>query len=116
MDVLVEWCRDWGVKINVQKSGIIHVREKAICCEWRRKSLCINVQVPIGCVVDEHLTLSEMVEDKAATGRKTPGAWLHRYHQEVGDIGVAAFKKLFSSLVSSSMLYGTEIWGCLRSL
>ena len=70
----------------------------------------------LGCVVDEHLALNEMVEDKVAIGRRTLGAWLHRYQQEVGDIGVGAFKKLFSSLVVSTMLYGAEIWGCLRSL
>ena len=30
LDVLVEWCRDWGVKINVQKSGIMYVRKKSV--------------------------------------------------------------------------------------
>ena len=25
LDVLVEWCREWGVKINVAKSGIMHI-------------------------------------------------------------------------------------------
>ena len=66
--------------------------------------------------MDEHLALNEMVEDKAAIGRKILGAWLQRYQQEVGGIGVGVFKKLFSSLVGSSMLYGAEIWGSLRSL
>ena len=86
------------MKINVQKSGIMHVRKKAVprC----NVSYVVNgeeipyVSMYLGCVVDEHLTLNEMVEDKATTGRKTLGAWLHRYQQEVGDIGVGAFKKL----------------------
>ena len=30
LDVLVEWCKDWGVKINVSKSGIMHVRQKRV--------------------------------------------------------------------------------------
>ena len=55
-------------------------------------------------MVDEHLALNEMVEDKAAIGRRTLGAWLHRYQQEMGDIGVGVFKKLFSSLVGSTRL------------
>ena len=29
-DVLVELCRDWGVKINVQKSVIMHERKKSV--------------------------------------------------------------------------------------
>ena len=32
---------------------------------------------------------------------------------EVGDKGIGAFKKLMSSLVETSMLYGAEIWGAL---
>ena len=36
LDVLVEWCEEWaqGVKINVAKSGIMHIRKrKAEECE-----------------------------------------------------------------------------------
>lgn len=28
LDVLVQWCRPWGGKINVNRSGIMHVRQK----------------------------------------------------------------------------------------
>ena len=28
--VLVEWCRDWGVKINVAKPGIDHAHEEKV--------------------------------------------------------------------------------------
>ena len=28
LDTLVQWCKDWGVKINVVKSGIMHIRKK----------------------------------------------------------------------------------------
>ena len=31
-------------------------------------------------------------------------------------VGIGTFKKLMSSLVESSMLYGDEIWGCSRNL
>ena len=34
----------------------------------------------------------------------------------MGDIGVGTFRKLMSSLVESTMLYGAEIWGCNRNL
>ena len=37
----------------------------------------------LGCVMDEHLELKEMVEEKAAVGRKTLGAWLHCCWEEV---------------------------------
>ena len=28
LDVLVEWCNEWRVKINMAKSGIMHIRKK----------------------------------------------------------------------------------------
>ena len=30
MDVLVEWCREWRVIINVAKSGIMHIRNRKV--------------------------------------------------------------------------------------
>ena len=49
-------------------------------------------------------------------GKKALGAWFEWYRVEVGDVGIRAFKKLMSSLVESSMLYGAEIWGCSWNL
>ena len=56
--------------------------------------------------------LKEMVEEKAAVGRWALSAWLNRCKAEVGDVGVGI---LISALVESTMLYGVEIWGCMRS-
>ena len=28
--MLVKWCEEWGVKINVGKSGIMHIRKKTV--------------------------------------------------------------------------------------
>ena len=70
----------------------------------------------LGCIVDEHLELKEMVEEKAAAGRRALGAWMNRCKAEVGDVGVGMFKKLMSALVDSVMLYEVEIWRCTRGL
>ena len=29
LDVRVRWCNEWGVKIDVQKSAIMHIRQKS---------------------------------------------------------------------------------------
>ena len=57
-----------------------------------------------------------MVQEKAMAGKKALGAWFSRCRVEVGDIGVGTFRKLMSSLVESTMLYGAEIWGSNRNL
>jgi hypothetical protein len=38
-------------------------------------------------VIDEHLTLKDMVEDRAAAGKRALGSWLGRCRREVGDVG-----------------------------
>ena len=64
-----------------------------------------------GCVIDEHLELNDMVEERAVAGKKALGAWFSRCRVEVGDISVGTFRKLMASLVESTMLYDAEIWG-----
>ena len=28
--VLEEWCKEWGVEVNVEKSGVMHIRRRGI--------------------------------------------------------------------------------------
>ena len=122
LDVLTKWCDEWGVKINVGKSGIMHMRKKMVerCeVEYMVDGDVIPMESSykyLGCVVVEHLQLKEMVKEKAAAGRRALSAWLNRCKAEVGDVGVGMFKKLMSALVDSTMLYGVDIWGCMRNL
>ena len=60
--------------------------------------------------------LTEMVEDRAEAGRIALGACLQRCQAEIGEVGIGIFRKLWGSLVESSMMYGVEIWGCSRHL
>ena len=70
----------------------------------------------LGCVVDEYLELTEMVGDKAESGRRALGACLQRCRAGIGDVGVGVFQKLMGSLVESGMMYGVGlvIWNPLN--
>ena len=63
LDVLVEWCKEWGVKLNVAKSGIMHIcRKKAERCYVTYKLdgeaiPMVSSYKYLGCVVDEFLEL-----------------------------------------------------------
>ena len=119
---MVQWCAEWGVKINVAKCGIMHVRKKTV--ERSYLKFVINgEEFPVvssykylGCIVDEFLEMKEMIEDKAMAGKKALGVWFQRYTAELGDIGIGTFRKLMTSLVDSTMLYGAEVWGCCWSV
>ena len=57
-----------------------------------------------------------MVVDKAKTGRRALGACFQRCWAEIGNMTVGIFRKLMGSLIESTLMYGTEIWGCSRRL
>ena len=122
LEVLVEWCKEWGMKIIVSKSGIMHMRQKRVA-RTDVQYVIDNEEIPkveqyryLRCVVDEHLELKIMVEERGVAGKKALGAWFQCCRSELGDIEVGVFRKLMSSLVESTMLYGAEIWGCNRYL
>ena len=58
LNCMVQWCAEWGVKINVAKCGIMHVRKKSV----ERSNLKFVIdgeEVPVvssykylGCIVD----------------------------------------------------------------
>ena len=109
------------MKINVHKSEIMHIQQK----KMKRADVQYvidNDKIPmvsqymhLGCVIDKHLELNDMVEENVAAGKKALGALFSRCRLEVGDIGVGTFRKLMSSLVESTMLYGAEIWGAIKT-
>ena len=76
MDVLVKWCREWGVTITVAKSGImrIHNRKVGRCdmtYEVDGETIpMVSYYKYLGCIFDEHLDLKEMVVDRAEAGRR----------------------------------------------
>ena len=66
------------------------------------------------CVVDEHLELNNMVEERAVAGKKALGAWFHRCRSELGDVGVGVFRKLTYVIIGrvDHAVWCMEIWGC----
>ena len=84
LNILVKWCEEWGVKINVGKSSIMHMRKKAVeRCEMEYQVdgeviPMVSSYKYLGCTVDEHLELKEIVEEKATAGRRASRAWMNR--------------------------------------
>ena len=70
----------------------------------------------LGYIIDEHLNLREMVEDRANVGRRALGTCFHRCREEIGDMSVGIFRNLIGSLVDSTLMNGAEVWGCSRRL
>ena len=70
----------------------------------------------LGCVVNEQLNCSRMVEDRAEAGAKDLSDWLRRCRVTLGDLRGKTFLKLLEMLVDSVLLYGAEVWGSCGQL
>ena len=90
LNCLVEWCEEWGVGINVSKCGIMHMRKKGVVRSKMSYSIggkdlpLVSNYKYLGCTVDEHLDLDDMVKDKGVDGKKALGAWFQRCNVEMG--------------------------------
>ena len=116
--VLEEWCSRWGMKVNAEKSAIIHFRRKS-CVRCDHEFSIGGEVIPVvteykylGCVVDEFMDLNAMVDDRAEAGRRALGSLLRGGQSAVGVLCGYTFKKLIDSMVHSVLLYGAEAWGC----
>ena len=78
LEVLMEWCKEWMVEVNVEKSGVMHImRRKGVKRTVERfyvggKEIGVVEEYKyLGSVVNEYLTNVRMVEERRRKcGRK----------------------------------------------
>ena len=69
LEVLMEWCKEWSVEVNVEKSGVMHMRRKGVKRTVERfyvggKEIGVVEEYKyLGSVVNEYLTNVRMVEE-----------------------------------------------------
>jgi hypothetical protein len=120
--ILEDWCKEWGMKVNIEKSAVIHFRRRS--AERCRRDFIIGGEVVplvstykyLGCYINEFLDLNVMVADRVEAGRKAASLLLQQMRSSVGMLFGQSFKKLFDCMVQSVVLYGSEAWGCNASL
>ena len=67
----------------------------------------------LGCVIDEHLQGTRMVEERGKAGARALSDWLRRCRATMREVRGATFVRLMESLVESVLLYGAEVWGAV---
>ena len=122
LECMVRWCDEWGVEINTEKSGIMHLRKRTI----ERSNIRFAIgdrEIPmvaeykyLGCMIDEFLDLKSMVECRARMGRSALSMWMQRCRSSVGDLHIRTYRKLMAAMVDTVVMYGAEVWGCLGKL
>ena len=115
LKVLEEWCKEWGVEVNVEKSGVMHIRRRGI--KRTVETFFVNDErigvveeyKYLGCMVNDRLNCARMAEERPKAGAKALSDWIRRCRVAVGELRGEAFVKLLEMLVDSVLLYGAEV-------
>ena len=103
----MEWCKEWSVEVNVEKSGVMHMRRKGVKRTVERfyvggKEIGVVEEYKyLGSVVNEYLTNVRMVEERGRAGVKALSDWFRRCRASVGEVKGATFVRLVELFVES---------------
>jgi len=113
---LEKWCKEWRVKVNTEKSKIVHFR-KARTLETEY-DFTINNHVLekvvdykyLGIILDYSLSFEKCFKYLSGSGGRALGAIINKF-KCLKNVGYKTFTKLFNSGVKSVLQYGSATWG-----
>jgi len=116
LDQLNTWCLTWNVKINEQKSKVMHCRsssnpitKQVFHCGDKCLEMCSKYKY-LGMVIDEHLDFSVMAKQVAQSAHRALGLLIAKDKAQ-GGFTFDIYTSLYNSMVSSIIDYGSAIWG-----
>ena len=122
LTMMQEWCKQWAVKVNVNKHGVMHIRRKGVkktLKEFYIDGERIDVVEKyryLGCTLNEHLECKGMIEERTMAGARALSGWLRSRRAMVREVRGTTFRKLMEVLIETVLLYGAEVWGGSRIL
>jgi hypothetical protein len=116
LNVLHVWCHKWKMKINNDKSMIMHIRTHSTvrsifnfhCGERLLK--CTDRYKYLGMIFNDHLDMTEMVKYVSQAANRSLGILISKM-KAYGGMPFTIYTKLYDSLVQSVINYGAALWG-----
>ncbi len=116
LNILPNWCNKWRMKLNINKSKIVHFRnvndKKSNCvfeygeCELEK----VDKYKYLGIVLNEHLEYSMVAMILANSAGRALGAIYNKYKLNKG-FGYDTYTKLYHSGVVPILDYCSSMWG-----
>ena len=116
LNALNDWCFKWRVKINQQKSKIIHFRKvnsKQTEIDFKLNEVIlekVSSYKYLGIILDDNLKFDLCIKALADSAGRALGATINKF-KLLKNVGYETFTKLFRCGVTSVMEYGSSIWG-----
>ena len=116
LNVLGAWCNKWGMKVNVAKSQVVHVRnpQRPLCSQklilnGDPLSFVQNYKY-LGCWVNEYLNNAKTVDALTAAAGRSYGRIVNIF-KYMGNMGYSTYCMLYESYVLPVANYAAAVWG-----
>ncbi len=118
IDIVHRWSAKWQFIINPEKSQIVHFRnapklQTNFVFKLHTGGPTLEKSSSykyLGVYLDEYLTFTKATDILATAGGRALGAMINKY-KSLNDLGYETYTKLFDSLVSPIIDYGSSIGG-----
>ena len=116
IDLVYNWCHQWGMSLNTDKSKIVHYRKKSM--ERSRYnfhygnaelSYCSEYKY-LGCTLNEYLDYTDTADVLSKAGGRALGGILSKYKHLKG-LDYNTYTKLYNTCVCSITDYSSGVWG-----
>ena len=115
LNLVQDWCKQWRVLINVDKSKIMHVRKRSRkldnrpFCLGAQKLETVSHYKYLGVLFDQHLTMEPARDQLSKAGSRALGQVIGKTRDNF-DLGYHSFSKLFSTCMAPVLDYGNSVW------
>lgn len=116
LDTMEKWCREWRVKVNEEKSKIIHFRKaRDLVTEYEftiNKVILgkVDEYKYLGVTLDYSLSFEKCFESLSDSGGRALGAIINKF-KLLKNVGYKTFTTLYKTGVKSVLHYGSTVWG-----
>ncbi len=116
IDILQAWCYKWRLSVNVNKTKVVHFRQKNK--DLSKFVFSIN-EMPLeyvsnykylGIMLNENMDFSKTAELLAAAAGRALGSVINKVKYNK-DLGFKTYITLIDSSVAPILLYGSGVWG-----
>ena len=116
LQALSEWCEKWDLKVNKDKTKVIHYRSPSMA-RTNFKFTCMGNEITctdkykyLGLWFTEHLDMEYMSGEVAKSAHRALGLLVSKA-KAAGGMPYQVFTKLYQSLVQTIIDYGSAVWG-----
>jgi hypothetical protein len=116
LDYMCRWCYRWKLKLNIDKSNVVHFRPKRHHrseFKFRFGENDLNIlghYKYLGIFLDEFLTFEHCAQVLSDSAGRALGDIIQKY-KSLRDIGFTTYDRMYESGVMTVNNYAAEIWG-----